>query len=101
MIASRALHDQDVDLLLRKDRRFHNRLIVEIDVACVKDRAAFGAQENSGGAEDVPCIEELECQPLCSVPWRTFGGDRDALPQRTPMPEICRVIGFAMCEKWI
>ena len=62
MIASGAFHDQDVDLLLRKNRRFHNCLIVEIDIARVKDRTALGAQENSGGAEDVTCIEELECQ---------------------------------------
>ena len=46
MIASRTFHDQDVDLLLRKNRGLHDRLIVKIDVASVKDRLALGAQQN-------------------------------------------------------
>src|SRR5919197_768067 len=46
VVASRAFHDQDVNFLLRKSRRFHDRLIIEIDVPSVKDRLALRAQQN-------------------------------------------------------
>src|SRR5262249_38383747 len=60
VIASRAFHDQDIDLFFRKNRRFHDCLIVEIDVSGVKDGLTLGAQQNSCRAEHMPCVEELE-----------------------------------------
>ena len=79
VIASRAFHDQDVDLLLRKDRSFHDRLIVEIDVTRVEKRPAFGAQENSSRAEDMSSIEKFECQPVRFMLRRTFAGDGEGV----------------------
>src|SRR5436309_2583141 len=75
MIASRAFHDQDIDFFLRKYCRLHDRLIVEVDVASIKNRPALAAQQNSGGSENVTRIEKLECQRVCFALWRTFAGD--------------------------
>src|SRR5205085_9585830 len=92
VIASRAFHNQDVDLLLREDCPFHDRLIVEIDVTRVEDRSAFGAQENPSRAKDMPCIKKLECQCVGLSVWGTFARDREGVPQRTPMPKLRSVV---------
>ena len=96
VIAPRAFHDQDINLFFGKDRCFHDRLIVKIDVARVKNGAAFGSQQDSSRAEDVPRIEEFECQCICFVMRRAFAGNREALPHRTPMPKLRSAIDFTM-----
>src|SRR5437667_2265476 len=58
MIASRAFHYQDIDFFLRKYCRLHDRLIIKIHVARIKNRPALAAQQNSGRAKNVPGIEK-------------------------------------------
>jgi hypothetical protein len=101
VVASRAFHDQDIDFLFRKDRCFHDRLIVEIDVPGVKDRFTFRSQKNSTRAQHVSCVEKLESQCVFLALGRTLAGNRDTLTQWAPMPAFRRAIGFSMREKRI
>ena len=48
VITSRAFHDQHIDFLFGEDCCLHDGLIVEIDVAGVKDGFAFGPHQDSG-----------------------------------------------------
>ena len=101
MIASRAFHDQDVDVFFRERRRLHNCLIVEIHVARVKDGSAFGAKKNSRRAKDVSCVEKLERQRVSFALWCPLAGNGDPLAQRAPAPTLRCPVRFTMREKWI
>ena len=101
VIASRTFHDQNIDLFSRKNRRFHDRLIVEIDVAGVKNGLVFRAEQNSCRAEHVPCIEKLERQRIFFTLGRAFASDGNALAYWTPTPAFRHPVGFPMCEKRI
>ncbi len=60
VIAACALHDQDVDLVLGKNRRLRDCLIVEIDVAGVENRPALSANPNSAGTKNVTRVEKFK-----------------------------------------
>jgi len=101
VIAPGAFHDQDVDLFLRESGRLHDRLVVEVDVAGVKNRAPFGAQQNSRGAEHMAGIKEFK-RKLLAIPRRnTFTGNIDALAHWARLPEIGGALGFTMREQRI
>ena len=59
-ISARALHQQDVDLFLRKNRGLRNRLIIKVHIAGVKQGSAFRTKQNSGGTENVAGVEEFK-----------------------------------------
>src|SRR5207244_4357337 len=86
VVASRAFHDQDVNLFLRKNCRFHDRLIVEINVPSVKDRLPLRAQQNSARAQHVSCVEKLECQRVFFALRCTLARDGESLTEWTPTP---------------
>jgi len=98
-ITTGAFHDQDVDIVLRKNRRLHDCLIIEIDVAGVKDLPPFRAQKNSRRTEDVAGIPKLESQRVVVADSISAGGIR--LSVATQLPKLNGAIGFAMTEKWI
>jgi len=60
VIAARTLHDQDVDLVIRKNRRFCDGLIVKIDVSSVENCSALGTEQNSAGTKNVARIEKFK-----------------------------------------
>ena len=64
-----------MSIFFRKNCRLHDRLIVKIHVARVENRATLGAQQDSGGSENVACVEEFECQCVCLALRCTFAGD--------------------------
>ncbi len=59
-VAPRRLDDQDIHTRLRKNGAFGDRLVVEVYIAAVEDRAAFRAQDHAGRAQDVAGIDELD-----------------------------------------
>src|SRR3989442_1173708 len=101
VVASRAFYDQHVDLLFWENRRLHDGLIVKINVSRVEDGFAFGAQQNSGRAEHVSCLEKLERKRVPFALWRPFAGNGNSLTQRTPAPAFRRSVRFPMREKRI
>ena len=72
VVAPRAFHDQDIDFLFRKSRRFHDCLIIEINVPGVKDRFAFRSKQDSARPEHVSGVEKFECQRVFFPLRRTF-----------------------------
>src|SRR5205085_5685644 len=52
-VATRAFHDEDVDLLFGKNRGLRDCLIIKVNVAGVKQCAPFSTNENSSGTENV------------------------------------------------
>src|SRR4030095_2298002 len=99
VIAPRALHDQDVNLLFRKNCRFHDRLVVEIYVAGVKDSLPLCAQPHPARAPHVLCLEKLECQRVFFALGCALSRDGDSLTQWTPTPAFRCEIGFPMRTK--
>src|SRR5207253_5795550 len=74
-------------------------LIVEIDVAGVKDRASFRAQKNSRRTEDMAGVPKFESQRALIANPVTASTIR--LPVSAEVPEVTGAIGFAMAEKRI
>ena len=97
---ARRFHNQDIDAGFGKDGARGDRLVVEIDIAAVENRAAFRAQNHPGRAEDVAGIDEFdrEARPL-SPGALALQGER--LAQRTPAPSVGRAIRFLMGEERI
>src|SRR5216684_6796339 len=88
VVAPGAFHDQHIKFFLWESRRFHNGLIVEIDVTSVKNGSPFGAQHYSSRAEYVACVEELKCQGMFFATGRPFASNGHWLAQRTPTPAL-------------
>jgi hypothetical protein len=99
VVASSTFHDEDVDGFFRKSRRFHDRLIVEIDIAGIKDGLPLCPQQNPARAQHVSCVEKLECQRVFFALRCALARDGDPLTQRTPTPAFRRAIGFPMGKK--
>src|SRR6202011_6160328 len=81
-IAASAFHHQDVDLLLRKNRGLRDRLVIKVNVTCVKQSASFSANENSSGTEYVSGVEEFECNCVTVCIRRSLPCKRVRLSQR-------------------
>ena len=84
---------------MRKNRRLRDRLIIEIDVAGIKDRPPSRAQKDSRRTENVSGVPKLESYRVVIADPITPDGIR--LSISTEMPSVDGAIGFAMTEKWI
>ena len=98
-VAAGGLDDEHVQLVLGKARALHDRLVVELDVAGVENRAPLGADERADGAEDVAGIEELDGHVRAFIRAQPLAGHVEARVQRHGPPAFHGQLDFAVGEK--
>ena len=100
-VAARRFNDQNIDAAFRKRGAPRDRLIVEVHIASVENRAALGTENNAGRTQDMARLHELDRDPAFVVRPRPFTAERERLAHRARAPLIRRAVGLAMSEERI
>jgi len=99
MIASGGFDDQDIEGFIGEGRPLHDRLVIKLDIARVKDGTAFGADEHSDRAEDVAGVEKLHGDGRGFVWAKAFAREIEAGVEGNGTPPEDGLFDFAMGEE--
>ena len=98
-IAARGFHDQNIHPALGKIRTGHDRLVLKIHIARVKERLPLVPDHHARRAQNVTRMVELESHFVVVIRW--LAGEVAAFPQTAAHPGLLTEIHPPMCEERI